>query len=166
MNQITISPLADHMELEIFLERRATPPYGEGIFTRHALKQGVRVITFTGPLLRPEQAPNDLHCLQIAPELYMGPSGNFDDYLNHSCEPNLGFVEGSLTLSTLRDIAAGEQLNWDYSTAMNEPGWSFPCHCGAGSCRGVVRSFLELSLAEKKKLQTLTLAYLRTERTL
>jgi uncharacterized protein len=166
MDQTLPTPMTSNMRLETFLERRATPPYGEGVFTRRALMRGACVITFTGPLLRPAEADNDLHCLQIAPELYMGPSGNFDDYLNHSCEPNLGFVEGSLTLSALRDIAAGEQLLWDYSTAMNEPGWSFPCKCGTKSCRGVVRSFLELSPAEKEKLRTLTLAYLRTERTL
>jgi uncharacterized protein len=157
--------LSDRNRIEIFLERRATPPYGQGVFTRRALPRGTRVITFTGPLLKPEQAPNDLHCLQIGHKLYMGPSGNFDDYLNHSCEPNLGFVEGSLTISALRDIATGEQLCWDYSTAMNEPGWSFPCRCGAGSCRGVVRSFLELSPDEKERLRPLALAYLRNQET-
>src|SRR5262249_6805006 len=88
-----------------------------------------------------------------------------DDFLNHSCEPNLGFVKGSLTLYALRRIEPGEELVFDYSTTMNEPGWLIRCRCRTLSCRRKIRSYCDLQVSEKNRLRRIALAYLRqTER--
>ncbi len=56
---------------------------------------------------------------------------------NHSCEPNLGWVD-AVTLVACRDIAAGEELTNDYATRTADPDFIMTCHCGAPTCRGVV----------------------------
>jgi len=72
------------------------------------------------------------------------PRGTFlDDCLNHSCEPNTGFAGNDPVLYALRDIAAGEELAWDYSTSISEKGWSLACLCGpraaaAWCCRSII----------------------------
>ena len=41
----------------------------------------------------------------------------------------------------LRDIAAHEELTYDYSTYLNNPYESMTCLCSAANCRGVIGSF-------------------------
>jgi D-alanine-D-alanine ligase len=56
---------------------------------------------------------------------------------NHSCDPNT--VYQGLEVIARRPIAAGEELTLDYATMLNEQSEPFDCHCGAPTCRGVVR---------------------------
>jgi hypothetical protein len=60
------------------------------------------------------------------------------DRMNHSCEPNCG-VRGSVVVVARRDIAAGEELTFDYGTT-DTVGLTMECKCGAPTCRGVVTS--------------------------
>ena len=57
-------------------------------------------------------------------------------FLNHSCEPNVGFA-GNIVLVAMRDIAPGEELTTDYAFFDDYDG-AMPCRCGTPSCRGVV----------------------------
>ncbi|KAF3786597.1 Histone-lysine N-methyltransferase [Nymphaea thermarum] len=71
--------------------------------------------------------------------------GNVARFINHSCSPNLMnyqvLVESMdcqlahIGLYTSRDIAAGEELAYDYRYKLL-PGKGCPCHCGAANCRG------------------------------
>lgn len=57
-------------------------------------------------------------------------------FLNHSCEPNVGFL-GNIVLVAMRDIGAGEELSTDYALFdMHDD--EMPCRCGTASCRGTV----------------------------
>lgn len=62
---------------------------------------------------------------------------------NHSCEPNVG-VGRRFELVALRDIKAGEQICYDYSTTVcTHCVWRMRCRCGSTSCRkniGNIRS--------------------------
>ena len=86
---------------------------GGYIFTRAALAE-------VAPVLGPAE-------IQIADDLFIGPR-ELDEregamiFSNHSCEPNGGFLKGDPVLYALRDIAAGEEIGWDYSTSIAEPG--------------------------------------------
>ena len=44
----------------------------------------------------------------------------------------------------LRDIEAGEEIRFDYSTCMSERLWTMRCRCGEANCRGIVRDFHDL----------------------
>ena len=57
-------------------------------------------------------------------------------YINHACDATTVPV-GSICDIAARDILPGEELTCDYAT-LNIRG-DLRCHCGAPSCRGVVR---------------------------
>lgn len=55
-------------------------------------------------------------------------------FINHSCEPNVGFA-GNTVLVAMRDIAPGEELATDYALFDDYEG-DMECRCGKASCRG------------------------------
>jgi uncharacterized protein len=57
-------------------------------------------------------------------------------FLNHSCEPNVGFA-GNIVLVAMRDVDAGEELTTDYALFDDYDG-AMECHCGTASCRGTI----------------------------
>lgn len=57
-------------------------------------------------------------------------------FINHSCEPNVGFA-GNVVLATMRDVAADEELATDYAL-FDVPANSMVCSCGTPSCRGTI----------------------------
>ena len=90
----------------------------------------------------------------------------FDDarFVNHSDTPNVAtdYAQDPYGLDVaLRDIATGEEVCWDYSTSIGSPGWSLACQCGSAKCRGIVRCWGELAPADRERLRTIALAYLR-----
>ncbi|PKI41608.1 hypothetical protein CRG98_038008 [Punica granatum] len=70
--------------------------------------------------------------------------GNVSRFINHSCSPNLVnhqvLVESMdcqrahIGLYASRDIAAGEELTYDYRYELL-PGEGHPCHCESRNCR-------------------------------
>jgi SET domain-containing protein len=57
-------------------------------------------------------------------------------FINHSCEPNVGFA-GNVVLVAMRDVAAGEELTTDYAL-FDDADDPMTCHCGTPSCRGTI----------------------------
>jgi uncharacterized protein len=57
-------------------------------------------------------------------------------FINHSCEPNVGFA-GNIVLVAMRDIGPGEELTTDYALFDDYDG-AMECRCGAASCRGTI----------------------------
>jgi uncharacterized protein len=57
-------------------------------------------------------------------------------FLNHSCEPNVGFA-GNIVLVAMRDVGAGEELTTDYALFDDYDG-AMECECSAPSCRGTI----------------------------
>ncbi len=140
---------------------KASAQHGRGVFAACDIAPGTVLIVFKGPLLRRAEVEPGSYHLQIGEDLYLGASGEADDYVNHSCEPNAGFREG-LSLCALRAIRAGEEITWDYSCAIDEEDFAgFACACGAPACRGVVRSFRHLDRVTRERLRIWALPYLR-----
>lgn len=57
-------------------------------------------------------------------------------FVNHSCEPNVGFA-GNIVLVAMRDIETGEELTTDYAL-FDDNDESMQCGCRTPSCRGVI----------------------------
>jgi SET domain-containing protein len=57
-------------------------------------------------------------------------------FINHSCEPNVGFA-GNIVLVAMRDITPGEELTTDYALFDDYDG-EMECRCGAVSCRRTI----------------------------
>ena len=119
---------------------------GRGVFAAQPFQPGQRILAFEGPVLaRPEMLALGLdgaYALQVG-------SGEFLDllppgrYLNHSCDPNAGIMDDRVLIA-LRAIVPGEEIRFDYSTAMREDHWTMECRCGEYLCRRVVLDFHHL----------------------
>lgn len=57
-------------------------------------------------------------------------------FINHSCEPNVGFG-GNTVLVAMRDVAVGEELTTDYAMFDDYDG-EMGCTCGTPRCRRVI----------------------------
>ena len=71
--------------------------------------------------------------------------GNAARWINHSCDGNCEAEEqgGRIFIKALRDIAAGEELHYDYGLIIEQRYTAklkaqYPCWCGAGNCRGTL----------------------------
>ena len=66
--------------------------------------------------------------------------GSLARFVNHSCAPNCVSKivphagRKKIVLYTKRDVAAGEELSYDYKFELEDE--KIPCHCGAATCRG------------------------------
>lgn len=116
------------------------------------------IIEFTGLIMKRDELPDlinpeDDRYLQIGVDKYLGPSGYFDDYFNHSCNPNAGIriIEDKFFLIAIKDINLKEEITWDYSTTMDEDNWEMNCECGDKNCRKKIRDFKYLSEYIKKR---------------
>jgi SET domain-containing protein len=117
-----------------------------GVFTTTPIRKGTRVVEYTGPRLTPEEADR-LYDGTSRTYLYGLEDGKtvidghgLGAYLNHSCDPNceVDEIRGRVWLFALRDIAAAEELVWDYNLYDDEA--PAPCHCGSPRCRGTMYS--------------------------
>ena len=54
------------------------------------------------------------------------------DFINHSCDPNCG-MSGSVLVVALRDIAAGDELTYDFAMSDGSDYDEFECACGVGA---------------------------------
>jgi hypothetical protein len=72
-------------------------------------------------------------------------------YLNHSCEPSGYLNVVDLTFRALGNIAAGEELTFNYLTTESEMAEPFNCVCGSPNCFGFIRgrNFLTQEQADK-----------------
>lgn len=131
---------------------------GNGVFTSVRIPAGTPVIEITGDLFTSETANhNDPALCQIGPNTFLGPSGDVDDYVNHSCNPNclLHIVGNRAILFSLYDIPEGAEITFDYSTTSTDSLdlWKMNCQCGSHNCRGVIsgHQYLPPELVEEYK---------------
>ena len=127
------------------LEVRPDPEKGGfGVFAREAAQAGEVLVVWGGNIVTEEQLETlppvtQHHSVQIDEGLYLATIGELEhaDYVNHSCEPNLG-LRGQISLVALRDIQPDEEVCFDYAMTDSTPYDEFECHCGLPTCRGIV----------------------------
>jgi len=117
-------------------------PIGRGLFAGEPIAAGVEILRFTGPELTLNavraKGAAAANALQIGVDryLYLDEPGRL---VNHSCAPNAA-VQNDTVLVAIRQIAADEEIRFDYSTTISD-GWRMPCLCGAAECRGLIVAF-------------------------
>jgi hypothetical protein len=141
---------------------RPSPIHSVGVYTSGLIRKGTRIIEYDGPRLTPEEADRRytgatrtyLYGLEDGKTVIDGEG--MAAYLNHSCDPNceIDEIKDRAWIFALRDIAAGEELLWDYNLYDDED--PAPCHCGSRKCRGTMYSEdwlrkLKRRAARKKK---------------
>ena len=151
------------------VEVRESDIQGRGVYASRAIRKGTWIIEYTGERISHAEADMryddenmerhhtflftiDEH---ICIDAFIG--GNEARFVNHSCDPNCETVlaEGEIHIVAMRDIAAGEELTYDYGYTLDEESVEealrrYPCRCGASSCKGTI-----LRLEKTVKAETL-----------
>ena len=78
----------------------------------------------------------DWYGFQCGVDRYSSPEG-LSREMNHSCDPNTWW-SGSTCLVASRDIEAGEEITYDYSTTDVDHVFEMECSCESPRCRGTI----------------------------
>jgi hypothetical protein len=124
---------------------------GRGVFAGRDIAAQEEVLEFLGNIVDVSELEDLTHALQIGPREFLTSSGDVDDYVNHSCEPNCGIRNDDhrVVLFALRDIAKDDEITFDYSTTQTGGFWSMLCQCGSAKCRGMIGDFQDLPVNTK-----------------
>jgi hypothetical protein len=130
-----------------------TPDDGR-VVAAEPIRRGEVILRLTG-VVRSEATR---HTVQIGDRRHLDPDGDPLEpqpwrYLNHSCRPNARLA--GLDLVAVCDIAAGEQVTFNYNTTEVETASPFACRCGAADCAGTILGFRHLSRPEQERLRPL-----------
>jgi len=136
----------------------AETTFGKGVKAKKNINEGKKILDFQGQIISRDELPdpynssNDYY-LQIGIDRFLGPSGELDDYVNHSCDPNSGIVfsKDSITLIAIKPIQQDEEIFFDYSTTMYNFGWKMKCFCKFKKCRIWVDDFLRIPYQVQQK---------------
>ena len=134
-----------------------SPVHGRGVFATRELAADQRLMEYKGQRISADIAAersgndpdNPFHTFFFSLDdgcLIDGAvSGNAARWINHSCEPNCEAREskGRIFIYTLRDIAPGEELNYDYRLVVEGRQTArlkraYRCLCGASTCRNTM----------------------------
>ena len=128
---------------------------GKGLRTLEPIQKGELITEYVGRAIRKgyldllfKRYRNErmLYIMALDNDTYIDArkKGGTARYINHSCEPNCIVerwkVRGILRagIFALRDIAAGEELSFDYKWDRKRGRAPTKCHCLAPSCRGTL----------------------------
>jgi len=129
----------------------------EGCYTSQSIKKGEFVVEYNGPRLTIKEADAlyDNHprtyLFGLSDGRHVIDGEGVAAFINHSCDPNceVDEVDGHVLITAIRDIAAGEELSYDYNLYDGELDDPAPCSCGARNCRGSMYSKAELAKRAK-----------------
>jgi len=138
-------------------EVRESRVHGSGAFALRPIKKGTRVTEYLGDRITHAQADaryedydvNDNHTFLFVVDrrtvIDAGVNGNDARFINHACDPNCesDIEKGRVYIDAIRDIAKGEELNYDYQIGREKgdpPNVDeiYACRCGSPKCRGTM----------------------------
>ena len=123
---------------------RSSDIHAAGCYTTTPIRKGARVVEYTGPRITKEEGDR---LYENNPVTYLFGIGEGDTvidghgtamFINHSCDPNCETeeIKGRVWIIAIRDIAAGEELTYDYFLYDGDD--EAPCYCGSQNCRGTM----------------------------
>lgn len=126
---------------------------GWGLFVDRPIKQGERLLTFTGPEISLaetlERGHFSFYAVQVGLGRYLDVEG-CGGFVNHACEPSCA-MRGVADLVALRDLEPGTEVTMDYSMSMLADAETMVCGCGSPKCRKVIASFDELPAVTREE---------------
>ena len=145
---------------------------GKGAFATRAIAKGERFIEYVGERITHEEADlryddesmevHYTYLFTVSSKICIDATvtGNDARYINHSCDPNCEseIVRGRVFIQAIRDIAAGEELSYDYAYERNgeetdEDEARYRCLCGTPPCRGSIMESMDDYFTREKKKQ-------------
>jgi uncharacterized protein len=149
-------PLVLNIE-NFMLVLRPSQIHSYGCYTTEPIRKRTLIIEYVGEPLSYEEA-DDLYDNFDNTYLFGLDGGKkiidgfgVAAFVNHSCQPNCETdqIGGRMWIIALRDIAAGEELTYDYCLYDGED--DAPCYCGAKRCRGSMYSRAHMRKLKKKR---------------
>jgi hypothetical protein len=141
------------------IQVRRSGVHGKGVFALQDIAEGETLIEYVGQVISWDEAqdrhphdpedPNHTFYFHVNEDRVIDAlfGGNSSRWINHSCAPNCEADEDNdrIFIKAIRNIAAGEELNYDYGLIIDEPYTpellaEYPCWCGAKKCRGTLLS--------------------------
>ncbi|MBA3913555.1 MAG: SET domain-containing protein-lysine N-methyltransferase [Acidobacteriales bacterium] len=150
-------------DLSAKLVTRSSNIHRTGCYTTVPFAEGDYICRYDGELLTKEEADERFEG-QVETYLFGLGDGSFvihgtgvSRYINHSCDPNCESDEndGEVWIIALKDIAAGEELTYDYNLYDGDEDDEAVCMCGSAECRGSMYSPEELEARAKAKTAAL-----------
>ncbi len=139
------------------IEVRNSPVHGRGVFAVAPIKKGTRIIEYLGDRVSHRAADdryedhdvNDNHTFLFIVDRHTvidaAVGGNDARFINHQCEGNCESViqHRRVFIVAARDIAAGDELGYDYEIGRDKddpPNVDeiYACRCGSPKCRGTM----------------------------
>lgn len=139
------------------IQTRRSGVHGKGVFALQDIAEGEVIIEYTGEVISWQEAqdrhphdpaqPNHTFYFHVDEDRVIDAKfgGNSARWINHSCNPNCFADErgGRIFITALRNIRAGEELNYDYGLIIEERYTKklkaeYPCWCGSKNCRGTL----------------------------
>ena len=133
--------------------------HGKGVFALQDLAEGETLIEYVGEIISWDEAqdrhphdpndPNHTFYFHVNEDRVIDAlhGGNSSRWINHSCDANCEADEDNerIFIKAIRNIKAGEELNYDYGLIIDEPYTKklkaeYPCWCGSANCRGTLLS--------------------------
>ncbi len=157
MAKTPVSPSGSSSNRRIQVRRSGV--HGKGVFALQDIAEGETLIEYVGEIISWDEAqdrhphdpkdPNHTFYFHVNEDKVIDAlhGGNSSRWINHSCDPNCEADEENerIFIKALRNIHAGEELNYDYGLIIDEPYTKklkaeYPCWCGAKNCRGTLLS--------------------------
>ena len=135
---------------------RSSSIHAAGCYTTSPIAKGLQVVEYTGPRINKKEADKRFENSKITYLFGIGDGSTVINgmgvamYINHSCDPNCETeeVNGRVWIMSLRSIAPGEELTYDYNLYDGDED-DARCHCGAGNCRKTMYSPEEIARRKK-----------------
>ena len=130
---------------------RSSSIHAAGCYTTRPIRKGVRVCEYDGPRMTKAVADARYAGRFVTYLFACGGDMVIDGFgtpmfFNHCCDPNCETEQdenGRIFISTLRDVAAGEELTYEYNLYDSDDD-SQDCYCAAPNCRKTMFSDQEL----------------------
>ena len=149
MRFIPLQRKASHIRMALII--RSSAIHAAGCYTTTEIRKGARVAEYTGPRLTKTEADQAYEASPITYLFGLGRGEMVIDghcmamFINHSCDANCetSEVDGRVWITAIRDIAAGEEITYDYCLYDGGEDEAI-CNCGAAKCRGTMYSKEEI----------------------
>lgn len=128
---------------------------GHGCVSTKDLKEGDLIIEYVGEVIDKQEYANRMQSLRERGEgnfyflalnsdriIDAASKGGIGRFINHSCDPNCQTERWTVGkhvrvgIFAIKDIPAGEELNYNYHMRGFWSENAHPCHCGADICSG------------------------------
>ena len=123
---------------------RSSHIHSVGCYTTSDIPCGTKIIEYAGRKITAAQGDELYEGMEITYLFGLEDGKHVIDgngmaaFINHSCGPNCETdeIDGRVWIISARDIAAGEELTYDYNLYDGEAADEAPCSCGSKNCRG------------------------------